>query len=472
MENRANEWLRNRNRTPCRHTVWDWGRVMSLAPAGWVGVGESDGRWFSLLCFVVLSVIGIAPCGIAATQPLTVSAGFEGASVANVEIDQTARSIGFMPGGDPARGWPCWWYFRVDGVTPGETLTLRLRGSPATVATPGAALYRPLDPKWAMPARATCSSDGRTWGHTGRGARDGEWMVYTVPSTGASLHVAWGPPYTPSQAMAFLREISRPLPWAEVATLCHSREGRAVPVLRVSEGERSRRQRFGVWVQARQHAWESGSTWVAHGFVEWLLGGEEDARWLRRHAEIFVVPIMDIDNTARGHGGKDAQPHDHNRDWSDRPHWNETAAAQRRIQTLIEEGRMDVFLDLHNPAPGEPTFFFALHSDHVAAPAIALRNRFIDLSYLHISRATPVIPMSRDPRFIGAANNARWRTFSNHWVSLNGNPQTVSLCLETAWDGPSGTSEGYRAVGSNLAAAVCEYLGERLRSASDPFPKP
>ena len=39
-------------------------------------------------------------------------------------------------------------------------------------------------------------------------------------------------------------------------------------------------------------------------------------------------------------------------------------------------------------------------------------------------------------------------------VSMNGNPHTVSLCLETIWNSPHSTTEGYRAVGANLAAAV------------------
>ena len=52
-----------------------------------------------------------------------------------------------------------------------------------------------------------------------------------------------------------------------------------------------------------------------------------------------------------GNGGKDALPQDHNRDWSAEPHWNEIIAAQRQVGGLIEEGRMDVFLDLHNPDP-------------------------------------------------------------------------------------------------------------------------
>ena len=68
---------------------------------------------------------------------------------------------------------------------------------------------------------------------------------------------------------------------------------------------------------------------MAQGFAEWLLSDAADAAWLRQHAEIFIVPIMDVDNTATGNGGKDAQPQDHNRDWSPQPHWNEIIAAQR-----------------------------------------------------------------------------------------------------------------------------------------------
>ena len=74
-----------------------------------------------------------------AAEPLSLVADFEGASVDAVRIDQTKRVIEFMPGGEPARGWPCWWYFRVDGVQPGETLTLKLKGSSATVSREAAA---------------------------------------------------------------------------------------------------------------------------------------------------------------------------------------------------------------------------------------------------------------------------------------------------------------------------------------------
>ena len=270
----------------------------------------------------LLAVLLLAPpTAQHAAEPLTVASDFEGASVSQIEIDGTARSVSFRPGGDPARGWPCWWYFRVDGVTPGETITLRLRGdNPAeTEPTALAAIVRAAT-AFSTPAQATFSTDGKIWRHTEKGTREGDVMTYTIKADAASVLVAWGPPYTPSTAAAFVRAMSEKSPHSKVEELCRSREGRSVPMLHVQEGGRTKSPRFGVWVQARQHAWESGSSWVAQGFGEWLVSDAPEAAWLRQHAEIFLVPIMDIDNTATGNGGKNAQPHDHNRDWSELPH--------------------------------------------------------------------------------------------------------------------------------------------------------
>src|SRR5581483_2957597 len=233
------------------------------------------------LWLIAATILAIA----SPASALTVDADFEGGSVAAVEIDEGTRTISFMPGGDPKRGWPCWWFFRVKGVKPGEEITLRLRGSTATTDGAGSSLRKPLAASWAMPTRATFSIDGETWSHTAPGQREGDWMVYTLKPEAESVFVAWGLPYTPTKATEFLQEISKRSPSAKVAELCKSREGRSVPMLHVQEGERPKEKRFGVWVQARQHAWESGSSWVAHGFAEWLASDDADAAWLRQHAE-------------------------------------------------------------------------------------------------------------------------------------------------------------------------------------------
>ena len=410
-----------------------------------------------LFPFLFVLVLSLGQSVGRAAEPLKVVSDFEGASVREVEIDQETRTISFMPGGDPLRGWPCWWYFRVDGLTPGEAITLKLRGSSVTVPTRG----KPLGAEWAMPAQATFSTDGKTWLHTAKGKKQEEWMNYSLQVEGTSAFVAWGPPYTPGMASAFVKRMAEQSPYASADELCRSRGDRPVPMLHVMEGDRKSEERFGVWIQARQHAWESGSSWVAQGFTEWLLSEEPEAAWLRQHAEIFIVPIMDIDNTATGNGGKDAQPHDHNRDWSAEPHWNEIIAAQRKVQDLAVEDRMDVFVDLHNPAPGDPTFFYILPSDLLKEPMIGLRDQFIQLSYARISNGKSSIPMSSKSKTTGPSYHPLWHQMSATWVCMNANPHTVSLCLETAWNTPHSTTEGYREVGANLAATVQEFLAGR-----------
>lgn len=393
---------------------------------------------------------------------LTIESSFEGASVRVVEVNEAAQRVRFMPGGDPRRGWPCWWQFRVTGLQAGKPLVLELQGSdlPMPQAN-GVPSTKPLPGVWAKPDRASFSTDGKTWHHTEPGRAEQDVMTYTIQTDSPTLYVAWGPPYTPSQATAFVREAAEKAKAggvdAEMLELCKSREGRSVPMLRLQQGERAATGRFGIWIQARQHAWESGASWVCQGVAEWLLGGEPEAVWLREHAEIFIVPIMDVDNTATGNGGKEALPQDHNRDWQEKPNWNEVAAAQVRIRQLAAEKRMDLFLDLHNPAAGDrKAFFYALPAEIVQEPMLTLRNRFIAEASTLIREA---MPMLDQPKYDGPKYHPLWRQMSGTWVSMNANPHTVALCLETPWNIPESTVQGYKAVGAQLAKGVRKYLG-------------
>ena len=392
---------------------------------------------------------------------LTVESDFEGASVKVIEAREDTQTIRFMPGGDPQRGWPCWWFFRVSALDASKPLTLELQGSDKILPQAnGAPTDKPLAPAWAMPDRATVSFDGgKTWRHTELGRKDGERMTYQIKPQGASLHVAWGPPFTPSRSAELVHALAAKASYAQEMELCKSREGRSVPMLRVCEGDRTEAHRFGLWVEARQHAWESGGSWVCAGFAEWLMGTDAEAQWLRQNAEIYIVPIMDIDNTATGNGGKEGIPHDHNRDWMPQPHWNEVAAAQRYIADFTKENRMDVFLDLHNPAMSDKqAFFYALPEDLVEEPMLTNRNHFIDLAVGEIKKVYPVL---EKPKYDGPKYHPLWRQMSGTWVSMNSNPHTVGLCLETAWNIEQGTVTGYKSVGAALAKAVQKYLAGR-----------
>ena len=388
---------------------------------------------------------------------LTVEADFEGASVRQVEIDTPGHTIRFMPGGDPARGWPCWWQFRVNGVEAGKKLTLELQASdlPMPQAN-GLPSGKPLAASWAMPERAAYSVDGKTWQQTRPGIRQDGRMIYTLETEATSVLVAWGPPYTPGHAAAMVSRLSQGHAGAVAGELCKSREGRAVPMLHLKEGDLAESRRFGIWVQARQHAWESGASWVCEGFTEWLLSDVPEAAWLRQHGEFFIVPIMDVDNTATGNGGKEALPQDHNRDWTEKPNWNEVAAAQRHIKRLVSEERMDVFMDLHNPAAGDlKAFFYAGPDDLLTDRARENSDLFMKLATEKIS---PVMPMLPGPKVTGANYHPLWRQISRNWVQLNGNAHTAALCLETPWNTGRSHVDGYKAVGAALGKTLHDYL--------------
>lgn len=120
---------------------------------------------------------------------------------------------------------------------------------------------------------------------------------------------------------------------------------------------------------------------------------------------------------------------------------------------------MDVFLDLHNPGAGDrQAFFYALPEDLVKEPMLTRRNRFIEIATAEIGG---VFPMMGKPKYDGPKYHPLWRQMSGTWVSMNSNPHTVGLCLETPWNIEQATTEGYKSVGAALAKAVQKYLAER-----------
>lgn len=404
--------------------------------------------------FPFLALMTLLLAETAFAGELRVSTDFEGGSARIESVDPAARVIQFMPGGDPEHGWPCWWQIRVEGVAEGEKLTLDLAGSDRPARNNGVNTGKPLDPRWAMPVRATYSTDGKTWQHTTPGRRDGARISYEVTGTGGPLWIAWGPPFTPRDTDALIAATGKALPAAKPFELAQTREGRPVRGIHVSASDDAKPR--GVWVQARQHAWESGASWVARGFAEWLTSDDADARWLRAHAEVFIVPVMDVDNVATGNGGKEANPRDHNRDWDDKPVYPEVAAAQRHLSELAAAGRLDVFLDLHNPSAGDlRPFFFVGPPDLLTETARANR-----IAFLAAARARITVPLAVEekPRETGPTYHPLWRQISGQWANDHGNPHTMAACLETSWNTPASTADGYLAVGRQLGLSVTDFL--------------
>lgn len=401
----------------------------------------------------------IAMTSASARAELVVSTDFENASAAIDGIDQDSGVIRFRPGGDSRRGWPCWWMFRVDGIEAGRTVTLSLAPSLGALPTATGAGNegRPLDASWSRPPRAFYSTDGgATWQLTGPVEIVGERSNYRQRIDVTSALFAWGPPFTVGDAKKLVERIAAAHSFAKPIDLGPSREGRQVPGVVLRDGPAQAEERYGIWIQARQHAWESGGSWVGRGFIEWLVSDDPRAVALRQKAEIYFVPVMDVDSVATGNGGKGQHPQDHNRDWTAKPHFPEVAAAQRKIAELDRAGRFDLFIDLHNPGPRDVRPFFFASPDDILSPA-GRKNLAAFLGAARSEIKGPLV-LAPEPHTSGPAYSPLWKQISKNWVSTHARPHVVAVTLETSWNTPHSTAEGYQTVGRQLGLAIEAYF--------------
>jgi Predicted carboxypeptidase len=410
-----------------------------------------------------LTVAFLVPALLArpARGEISVRTDFEGASGKVVSLDKASKTVRITPGGDPAHGWPCWWYLRIDGLAKGDSLTLEVVPVDAPLVGPGKNRGKPLAASWCQPTRVALSHDGSKWQQTEPGRASGGAMIYTIQGQGGSLWLAWGPPFTPQDSARLVQSLAKKCRGSQAFELCQSNGGRPCPALRLVAADAAQARKPAIWIQARQHAWESGSSWVCRGLAEWLTGDDPRAADLREKAEITIVPIMDIDSTATGNGGKECLPQDHNRDWTDRPHHAEVAAAQKRLRQLGDEKRLALFVDLHNPGPSDmQPFFYCCPEGSLTELGRTNLDRFFTLCRGEMNGP---LELADKPRTSGPAYDPLWKQMSKNWVTAHAPPHAVAVTLETAWNTPDSTTDGYRRLGEQLGQAMAKYLRDESR---------
>jgi hypothetical protein len=260
----------------------------------------------------------------------------------------------------------------------------------------------------------------------------------------------------PSDAGKLLAEIAAKLPEAKRFELAKTRGGRTVQGIRIGDENASHQ----VWISARQHAWEAGGSLVGCGFIRWY--ASDEALNLRADTCVYFIPIMDVDNTAIGAGGKEAVPRDHNRDWTAEPFYPEVASAQRMIRNIQEKHGLDVFIDLHNPGADDPVFFFGPFAFE-RMTGIQQRNyqRWIELAAASMTEPFKVQPAYRFATYV-KTDEERGR-MSSGWVRANAGKCTISVTLETGWNSPLMSVEGYGETGAGLGRTLAAYLREDPR---------
>jgi hypothetical protein len=403
------------------------------------------------------------PTGPASNAPqLRISSDFPGGSARVLSIDQDNNTVHITPADDPKRGFPCWWYFHLDGVDTNKPLILEVTANQGIVQTgiPGKTRKFPAD--YSLPQYAAFSTDGTHWQHTAQGERQGSRSVYHINASTPALWLAWGPPFTLKDANQLIQKACALCPCASSFVLARTRGGRSVPGMRISQPGVTASPRYGVWIQARQHAWESGSSWVAQGFVEWLVSNDPAAASLRQKADIVVIPVMDVDSVEEGQGGKEQIPHDQDEDWHPKPYFPEVAAGMKSLYALAKAGRLDLLLDLHNPG------YSARDIDFYIAPTPLLPPERVanEQNFFNIVKEQMTGAIKFNGR-IGPDSDTYDPVMNkcvDAWVAAQSRPYVVSLTMEIPWNISAGTQDGYLKTGGQLGRSINLYLQTTNRS--------
>ena len=223
-----------------------------------------------------------------------------------------------------------WWHFKIHGITPGEFIKIDVAHCPI-----------------AGNCHPVYSYDGVNWQRFS-GVKPPFIQRFTAPS----VEIARNIPYPYGRSLALAAGLTGP--HVTALDLATSEEGRPVKMLRFTDPDVPDTGKRIIWIMARQHAFESHSSWYAESFARWLHGDSPQAASLRRRTIAYVVPIMDVDNVYKGGAGKeqltpDLQRVDFNRRWGDEPHWAAIRAAKRLLQNLQANHDMAAFFDLHSP---------------------------------------------------------------------------------------------------------------------------
>lgn len=396
----------------------------------WIGLLLLGGGWLS-------------------AEELRLETDFPGGSGEMQGIDQEKRILRVIPTQHKQKGWNCWWYFKLSGISPGETVTIDLAEGHSG--------------SWSRPQRAAFSLDGKTWQQTAPGERVADRIIYRQQIDAESAYFAWGPPFVLSDAKRLVEELAEDCEHATAYTLCKSLQGHPVPALKIKQPGAEEAERLGIWINARQHAWESGGSWVGTGLAKWLTSADPRAEALRKRAVIHLVPLMDVDSVQIGAGGKNQHPHDHNRDWSDDPHYHSTAAAMEWIRARDEQGRFDLYVDLHNPGSGAREPFYMVPNIKTLSQT---QQRNLE-AFFAASKAEITGKLRFTGRFQETGpryDPKRWKYMSSTWACTNLKPHVIGLTLETAWNTPHSTQAGYQTVGKQLGMAIERYSREPLRT--------
>ncbi|MEX0716254.1 MAG: M14 family zinc carboxypeptidase [Planctomycetaceae bacterium] len=410
----------------------------------------------------IAAFVAVASMARADEAPLAVDADFPGGNIVidkiegdHIHVHQDLR--------DTAGNW-FYWQFRVTGAA-GRNLTVQFTQS------------NPIGAR----GPAVSADGGRTWEWLGREAVQGKSFRCAVPADAKEIRFCFAFPYQDADLQAFIRRhttrhvdaprgnrtVELPVAWdnphLKVESLCRTRKGRNVELLRVGrlDGEAAHR----VALTCRHHSCEMMASYALEGIIDEVLSDSEEGKWLREHVEFFIVPMMDKDGVEDGDQGKNRKPHDHNRDYEGDGIYPEVRAVKEKLP-VWSAGKLRFAMDMHCPwisgglgEGGNETVFFVGGPEEEIWREV---GRFSKL--LEETRTGPIVYDRRNNLPFGKSWNTvaqvgNRKAFSRWAATIPGVEfaATIEIAYANA-NGKAVTDDSARALGHDLARTLRKHL--------------
>jgi hypothetical protein len=199
---------------------------------------------------------------------------------------------------------------------------------------------------------AVISQDGRDWRAVPLESLPENRARLTLRMPGPRLYVARVEPYRLSDLDQLLASIGNDRR-VEIDSIGRTVEGRELEIVRIGDP----RARYRVFLRARAHPWEAGSSWVAQGLIRRLLRDDELSRKCLDRYCAYVLPMANKDGVARGLTRFNLQGKDLNREWerpADPQFAPENYALEKWLEGMIKAGQPPhLALELHNDGSGQ-----------------------------------------------------------------------------------------------------------------------
>lgn len=260
-----------------------------------------------------------------------------------------------------------WFHFRVSGVQ-GVPLTLHLDNAAGASYPGGWSGYRAV-------ASYDCERYFRVVTRY-----EGDALVIRHEPECDSVHYSYFAPFSSARHQRLVaRAQAHPLVRLEV--LGPTLDGRDLDLLRVassasdsSQAPAGKKKRFWVW--ARQHPGETMAEWLVEGLLDALLDKSDPlARSLLAQADLYIIPNMNPDGSARGHLRCNAVGANLNREWQSPT--LERSPEVYWVRNKMEEVGVDFGLDVH----GDEALPYNFISGSEGIPSFSDRLRELQARY-------------------------------------------------------------------------------------------